>query len=46
VVRSGIRADHIWWVANDVLYWVSNTIFFDVEEEELLKMAVSAKALN
>jgi polyisoprenyl-teichoic acid--peptidoglycan teichoic acid transferase len=41
VVGTSNKADHVWWVKNDVLYWVSNTLFAELTREQMLAIALS-----
>lgn len=41
LVGTSTKTDHIWWISNGVLSWVSNTLYFDLQREELLAIALS-----
>jgi hypothetical protein len=41
VVGTSTKADHIWWVQDNVLYWVSNTLMYEISREQLLAVAIS-----
>jgi LCP family protein required for cell wall assembly len=45
VVGSSTKVDHVWWVQNGVLRWVTNTLFADLDQEQLLAVAVSMVAV-
>ena len=45
VVGSSTKVDHVWWVQNGVLHWVTNTLFADLDQEQLLAVAVSMVAV-
>ncbi len=42
IVGTATKADHIWWIKDDVLYWVANTLMYEVSREQLLAVAISA----
>jgi len=45
VVGSSTKIDHVWWVQNGVLHWITNTLFADLDQEELLAVAISMVAV-
>lgn len=40
------KPDHVWWVANGVLYWVSNTLTYTLSSQELLQIAESMRPVS
>jgi LCP family protein required for cell wall assembly len=41
IVGTSTKADHIWWVKDEVLCWVANTLMYELSREQLLAVAIS-----
>lgn len=41
VVGTSTKADHVWWIKDQVLYWVANTLMYEISREQLLAVALS-----
>ena len=41
VVRNDQKVERVWWKADGVLYWVSNTLSHTLDQDEMVKIAVS-----